>query len=53
MSEHDSIDLLIELFGWQDSADDKHVRYKALEILKRHRGEPAPSFDDFCAGIKR
>ncbi len=51
MTESEVIDLLVELFGWDTT--DQHARFEALRTLREKRGEPAPNFDDFAAGITR
>jgi len=44
MTEDEKIDLLIELFGWDNS---ELSRYSALRLLRLARKEPVPAYDDF------
>lgn len=50
MTESEAVDLLVELFGW---GGDKQARFEALRILRRARGEPVPTWDDFAAKVDR
>lgn len=44
MTESEKVDMLLEIFGWDDTAVS---RYHALRILRGARGEDPPLFDDF------
>ncbi len=52
MTEEEEIDMLVKLFRWDDTRLD---RYHAMAILRRARYEAStiPSYDDFCAGVRR
>lgn len=43
-NEYASISFLCELFNWPE--DDEHM-FSALVVLRRHRGEAIPTWDDF------
>lgn len=50
MTELDKVQLMCELFGWENP--DAHTLFHALTLLRKARGEAVASFDDFCVTLK-
>lgn len=50
ITEEEKVACLIDFFGWDDSTESQ---FHALKILRDARGEPAPLWDDYRAGIRR